>query len=88
MMGLRTADHKLWTFHGVPERDALFALRDDPGEWRNRIDDPDLADRRRGLMRRLRLAARKEGLLAEPVWGRSRVLQADAGEDGEDAGPG
>lgn len=88
MIGLRTPSHKLWTFHGVPETDMLFDLTVDAAERVNRIDDPDLADRRRGMGRRLRQAARREGLLAEPVWGQSRVHTVESEQDGEADGPG
>ncbi len=89
MIGLRTKDFKLWSFHGVPEHDALFHLADDSAERVNRWDDASLLDRRRGLGKRLRQAADRHGLLLEPVWGRSRLAtMADppGHSEGDDGG--
>lgn len=55
-VALRTPDYKYVTYPDDPELTReLYDLRADPGELVNRIDDPDLAEVRQRLARRLEL---------------------------------
>jgi N-acetylglucosamine-6-sulfatase len=71
VFGLRTPRMKLGTYHGLDTPDELFDLEADPGETDNRIDDPGYADRRKGMMGRLKRHFDELGMLTDPVWGRN-----------------
>lgn len=70
VLGVRTADLKLVTYHGVWADDELYDLRSDPGETRNLIDDEAYLARRKRMMRRLRVNLERYGCRRTPEWDR------------------
>jgi len=74
VVGVRTATHKLSTYHGVWEPDELYDLRSDPHETQNIAREQPR--RRRGMLGRLRRLMKDTGLALQPTWGEAQH-QAD-----------
>jgi N-acetylglucosamine-6-sulfatase len=71
--GVRGKSAKLITYYGVPDRDELFYLPDDPDEMNNRIADAEMGQRRKHLVKRLRQLSRRYGLRGRPDWGTAPI---------------
>ncbi len=78
VIAVRTATHKLVSYHGVDAPEELYDLEADPAETHDLASDPQHAERRKGLTRRLRRNARELGLLLDPVWGNSWLRERPA----------
>ncbi len=68
MFALRTATHKLITYHGVPDGPELYDLVRDPQERTNLAGRPGQLRRQRQLAARLAEEMGRLELRAEPVW--------------------
>lgn len=70
VVGVRTATHKLSTYHGVWAADELYDLRSDPAERDNLAAAQP--QRRRNMGQRLRRLMQETGLQLQPTWGEAQ----------------
>jgi N-acetylglucosamine-6-sulfatase len=76
VLGLRTRDAKLISYHGVWEVPEVYDLDKDPAELNNLVKDESFAKRKAGLWKRLRGQIRATGGLWSPAWGLGMAEQA------------
>ncbi|MFT4621533.1 MAG: N-acetylglucosamine-6-sulfatase [Myxococcota bacterium] len=73
VLGVRTREAKLISYHGVWEVPEFYDLQADPGETSNLLRDPAFAKRRSALWKRLRGQLKRYGGLWSPAWGAGMV---------------